>query len=234
MALKPSHRSGDFTRVRLRICLPRNDAGEPGEVLEEWFVPFNKTFEHFTPTQDKAIAKALWKRGFQHLSHARMIRLASPPSMKRWPLVATVTLMDERGVRRGGEMLFPAKRDRFAPPRPTAGAHDAERAEARTNKGTSEEDVASNVAHSHVDDSASLAVALGHAQASDGNVETMDHTTIEARLADLRREFESGQNLLRELEVKRAKLHDAMLRVGGAMQVLEELIAAEADLAVPS
>lgn len=36
MALKPSLRSGEITRVRLRICLPRNDAGEPGEVLEEW------------------------------------------------------------------------------------------------------------------------------------------------------------------------------------------------------
>lgn len=53
----------------------------------------------------------------------------------------------------------------------------------------------------------------------------MDRMTIEARLADLRREFESGQKLLRELEAKHIEVRDTMLRVGGAMQVLEELLA---------
>ena len=54
----------------------------------------------------------------------------------------------------------------------------------------------------------------------------MDRVTIEARLADLRREFEGGQRLLRELETKQMEVRDTMLRIGGAMQILEELLAA--------
>lgn len=55
----------------------------------------------------------------------------------------------------------------------------------------------------------------------------MDRATIETRLADLRREFEAGQKLLRELEGKQMEVRDTMLRIGGAMQVLEELLAAD-------
>ncbi len=54
----------------------------------------------------------------------------------------------------------------------------------------------------------------------------MDRSTIEARLHDLRREFESGQKLLRELEAKQSEVRDTLLRIGGAVQVLEELLAA--------
>lgn len=62
----------------------------------------------------------------------------------------------------------------------------------------------------------------------------MDRATIEARLADLRREFEGGQKLLRELETKQMEVRDTMLRIGGAMQVLEELLAVEAKTAAPA
>ncbi|MBZ5712125.1 hypothetical protein [Nannocystis pusilla] len=57
----------------------------------------------------------------------------------------------------------------------------------------------------------------------------MERSTIEARLADLRREFDGGQKLLRELESKQMEVRDTLLRIGGAMQVLEELLAGELD-----
>ena len=46
---------------------------------------------------------------------------------------------------------------------------------------------------------------------------------IEARLAELRTEFETGQRMLGELEEKRDKLRESMLRIAGAIQVLEEV-----------
>jgi hypothetical protein len=46
---------------------------------------------------------------------------------------------------------------------------------------------------------------------------------IEARLAELRTEFETGQRMLAELEEKREKLRESMLRIAGAIQVLEEV-----------
>jgi hypothetical protein len=52
----------------------------------------------------------------------------------------------------------------------------------------------------------------------------MDTTIIEGRLSELKREFESGQKLLRELEAKQVEVRDTLLRIGGAIQVLEELL----------
>jgi prefoldin subunit 5 len=46
---------------------------------------------------------------------------------------------------------------------------------------------------------------------------------IEARLAELRTEFEAGQRMLAELEEKRERLRESMLRIAGAIQVLEEM-----------
>jgi len=46
---------------------------------------------------------------------------------------------------------------------------------------------------------------------------------IEARLAELRAEFETGQRLLAELDEKREKLRESLLRIAGAIQVLEEM-----------
>lgn len=45
---------------------------------------------------------------------------------------------------------------------------------------------------------------------------------LEKRLTDLKAEFSSGQKMLAELEVKEAALRETLLRVSGAIQVLEE------------
>lgn len=47
---------------------------------------------------------------------------------------------------------------------------------------------------------------------------------LEKRLADLRAEHEAGQKMLAELENKRTSLVQTMLRIEGAMQVLQELL----------
>lgn len=53
---------------------------------------------------------------------------------------------------------------------------------------------------------------------------------VEARLTELRAELQEGERTLRELDARRERLVSSMLRIGGAVQVLEEL-AAETDLA---
>lgn len=45
---------------------------------------------------------------------------------------------------------------------------------------------------------------------------------LEKRLEELRAEFESGQKMLNELETKRENLRQTLLRISGAIQVLEE------------
>jgi predicted nuclease with TOPRIM domain len=44
------------------------------------------------------------------------------------------------------------------------------------------------------------------------------------RLSQLKSEFESGQKVLRELEVRQQDVRDTLLRIGGAIQVLEEML----------
>lgn len=51
----------------------------------------------------------------------------------------------------------------------------------------------------------------------------MMNNQIEQRLNTLKAEFESGQKMLAELEAKQANLRDTLLRISGAIQVLEEL-----------
>lgn len=53
---------------------------------------------------------------------------------------------------------------------------------------------------------------------------------LEQRLKELRTEFESGQKMMAELESKQANLRDTLLRISGAIQVLEELIATESNI----
>lgn len=50
---------------------------------------------------------------------------------------------------------------------------------------------------------------------------------VEARLRELRHELESGRTLLDEMETKKVNLQSTLLRISGAIQVLEELLAAE-------
>lgn len=49
-------------------------------------------------------------------------------------------------------------------------------------------------------------------------------TQIEQRLGELKAEFEAGQQMLAELEAKQANLQQTLLRISGAIQVLEELL----------
>ncbi len=47
-------------------------------------------------------------------------------------------------------------------------------------------------------------------------------TKLEKRLQELQKEFEAGQKILADLEVKQANLRDTMLRLSGAIIVLQE------------
>jgi len=49
----------------------------------------------------------------------------------------------------------------------------------------------------------------------------------EQRLSELRSEHQKGQQMLAETEAKAADLRQTLLRITGAIQVLEELLAAE-------
>jgi hypothetical protein len=50
-------------------------------------------------------------------------------------------------------------------------------------------------------------------------------THIKVRLEELKREFESGQVRLRELDNQQALLRETLLRISGAIQILNELLA---------
>jgi predicted nuclease with TOPRIM domain len=54
---------------------------------------------------------------------------------------------------------------------------------------------------------------------------------LEARLAELDAEVEKGRARLRELETEQAQVQEVLLRILGAKQVLEELLADEATAA---
>ena len=47
---------------------------------------------------------------------------------------------------------------------------------------------------------------------------------LEQRLQTLKSEFEAGQKALIDLEAKQANLRETMLRISGAIQVLEEML----------
>ncbi|MBY0573189.1 MAG: hypothetical protein K2P84_05875 [Undibacterium sp.] len=53
---------------------------------------------------------------------------------------------------------------------------------------------------------------------------SMDKQVIEARLAELRSSHEAGQNQLRDLEQKKRELEATLMRISGAIQVLQELL----------
>ena len=47
---------------------------------------------------------------------------------------------------------------------------------------------------------------------------------LEQRLTALKAEYEAGQKMLAELEAKQANVRDTLLRISGAIQVLEETL----------
>ena len=51
----------------------------------------------------------------------------------------------------------------------------------------------------------------------------MQDEQLQNRLASLKKEFEAGQLRLRELEAELSHIRETMLRISGAIQVLEEL-----------
>ncbi|HSP77182.1 MAG TPA: hypothetical protein VLQ93_01540 [Myxococcaceae bacterium] len=53
--------------------------------------------------------------------------------------------------------------------------------------------------------------------------------TLEKRLNELKSELSAGESLLAELQTKQASLQQTMLRISGAIQVLEELLARETE-----
>lgn len=55
---------------------------------------------------------------------------------------------------------------------------------------------------------------------------------LEQRLKGLKTEFESGQKMLADLETQQANLKTTLLRISGAIQVLEELLSQEQAAAV--
>jgi len=54
--------------------------------------------------------------------------------------------------------------------------------------------------------------------------EAMEKEQVLSRLAQLKKEFEAGQGRLRELETEQSYLRETLLRISGAIQVLEELL----------
>lgn len=50
---------------------------------------------------------------------------------------------------------------------------------------------------------------------------------LEQRLNQLKTEFESGQKMLLDLETQQANLKTTLLRISGAIQVLEEMLASD-------
>jgi len=48
---------------------------------------------------------------------------------------------------------------------------------------------------------------------------------LQQRLDELKKEFELGQNRLQEMDRQQAQVREMLLRISGAIQVLEELLA---------
>jgi predicted nuclease with TOPRIM domain len=52
---------------------------------------------------------------------------------------------------------------------------------------------------------------------------------MEAKLEELKTEFEAGQKMLEEIDIKRSNLGQTILRISGAIQALQELIPEETE-----
>ena len=52
---------------------------------------------------------------------------------------------------------------------------------------------------------------------------------LQQRLQELKAEFQAGQKMLADLQEKQQKLQETLLRISGAIQVLEEQLAEDKD-----
>ena len=52
---------------------------------------------------------------------------------------------------------------------------------------------------------------------------------LQARLDELKRELEAGQAKLRGLELEQAQVQETVLRISGAIQVLEEMLSGTSE-----
>lgn len=57
---------------------------------------------------------------------------------------------------------------------------------------------------------------------------------LQARLAELKREYQLGEAQLRDITRRETALRETMLRITGAIQVLEELVSTSAEAARPA
>jgi len=57
---------------------------------------------------------------------------------------------------------------------------------------------------------------------------------LEQRLRDLKAEYAAGQTMLTDLETRQATLRETLLRISGAIQVLEEELAKATPAAAPA
>lgn len=57
---------------------------------------------------------------------------------------------------------------------------------------------------------------------------------LKQRLQELKAEFATGQKMLADLEAKQANLRETLLRISGAVQVLEEVLAERSPAEAPA
>lgn len=57
---------------------------------------------------------------------------------------------------------------------------------------------------------------------------------IESRIEELKQEFTRGQERYQELDAQQSALRETLLRISGAIQVLEEVLASSASAAEPA
>ena len=54
-------------------------------------------------------------------------------------------------------------------------------------------------------------------------------TKLRERLSELKKEYETGQSMIADLEARQMNLKQTLLRISGAIQVLEELMSRDID-----
>ena len=54
---------------------------------------------------------------------------------------------------------------------------------------------------------------------------------LEKRLAELKTEYEQGEKMLSDLDARREQVRQTLLRISGAVQILEEMLKVEGTVA---